>query len=451
MSTTVNPAGSLDVLSKYEVSLLTDPKHHQLKEIFRVCSLAVLNTGSDHDNCQDIIEAHKDFEIEILQTDRGVKLQVTNAPDSAFVDGEMIRGIQEHLFSTLRDLIYSHLQVLHSGRFNLVESKDITSANFHILRNAGVLNPIKYLNLVVCWGGHAISRTEYDYTKEVGYQLGLRNFDICTGCGPGAMKGPMKGAAVAHAKQRLVDSRFIGISEPEIIAAEAPNPIVNQLVIMPDIEKRLEAFARLSHAIIVFPGGVGTAEELLFLLGLLLHPENKGMPFPLVLTGPASSADYFESISEFIKSTLGEEALQYLSIIIDDPSEVARHINERVKMVKEYRKQTADAFYFNWKLHIPMDFQQPFAATHEAMSNLNLSKNQPIHELAAHLRRAFSGIVAGNVKTEGVTAVRDKGPFQLKGDPEIVSALDKILRQFVEQKRMKLGEQAYNPCYELVE
>ena len=48
--------------------------------------------------------------------------------------------------------------------------------------------------------------------------------------------------------------------KPGIIAAESPNPIVNDLVIMPDIEKRLEAFVRLAHGIVVFPGGVGTAE-----------------------------------------------------------------------------------------------------------------------------------------------------------------------------------------------
>ncbi|BBI61827.1 hypothetical protein HSBAA_31330 [Vreelandella sulfidaeris] len=97
------------------------------------------------------------------------------------------------------------------------------------------------------------SREEYEYTKDVGYHLGLRDLDICTGCGPGAMKGPMKGANVAHAKQRRKESRYLGISEPGIIAAEAPNPIVNELVVMPDIEKRLEAFVRLGHGIIVFP------------------------------------------------------------------------------------------------------------------------------------------------------------------------------------------------------
>ena len=63
--------------------------------------------------------------------------------------------------------------------------------------------------------------------------------DICTGCGSGAMKAPMKGAAIAHSKQRNIRGRYVGISEPGIIAAESPNPIVNELIIMPDMEKRL--------------------------------------------------------------------------------------------------------------------------------------------------------------------------------------------------------------------
>ena len=84
----------------------------------------------------------------------------------------------------------------------------------------------------------------------------------------------MKGATISHAKQRITNSRFLGLTEPGIIAAEAPNPIVNELVILPDIEKRLEAFVRISHGIIIFPGGAGTAEELLYILGILLNPKN---------------------------------------------------------------------------------------------------------------------------------------------------------------------------------
>ena len=84
------------------------------------------------------------------------------------------------------------------------------------------------------------------------------------------------------------------------------------------------------------------------------------------------------------------------------------------------------------------------------MSALNLTKNQPIHELAANLRCAFSGIVAGNVKEQGITLIQKHGPFELSGDKPIMDALDAILRTFVAQRRMKIGEGEYKPCYKVV-
>ncbi len=238
---------------------------------------------------------------------------------------------------------------------------------FHILRNARVLDYKSKPNLVVCWGGHSIGRDEYEYTKKVGYELGLRGLDVCTGCGPGAMKGPMKGATIGHAKQRIVDGRYIGLTEPGIIAAESPNPIVNQLVIMPDIEKRLEAFVRLAHGIVVFPGGVGTAEEILYLLGILLDPANAEQPLPVVLTGPRASAAYFEQIEHFIADTLGTQAAARLHVIVDDPAEVARFMVRGMQSVARVSALALDAYNFNWLLRIQPEFQLPFEVTHESM------------------------------------------------------------------------------------
>ncbi|WP_082885820.1 pyrimidine/purine nucleotide monophosphate nucleosidase domain-containing protein [Oleiphilus sp. HI0061] len=33
---------------------------------------------------------------------------------------------------------------------------------------------------------------------------------------------------------------------------------------------------------------------------------------------------------------------------------------------------------------------------------------------------------------------------------EIIEPLDKLLRTFVDQRRMKLGDKEYKPCYEVV-
>ena len=304
----IAPEGSLEILSQTEVGRLRQVSNEALHELFRRCSLAVLNSGGQLDDAKQILERYRTFEIQLVQQDRGIRLDLHNAPAEAFVDGKMIRGLREHLFAVLRDVLYNRIEVEGSGRFDLGDSTGITNAVFELLRHARCLTT-ETPNIVVCWGGHSITRNEYDYTKEVGYQLGLRGLDICTGCGPGAMKGPMKGAAIGHAKQRIHNGQYLGITEPGIIAAESPNPIVNELVIMPDIEKRLEAFVRTGHGVVVFPGGAGTAEEILYILGILLHPDNAEMPFPLVFTGPAEAADYFRGVDDFIGATLGSAAV----------------------------------------------------------------------------------------------------------------------------------------------
>jgi predicted Rossmann-fold nucleotide-binding protein len=445
----VAPKGSLEHLSQQEIAKLLDSGQGGLYPLFRKCALAVLSSGSATDDARAIFEKYRGFDLRIMRRAWGIKLEIKNAPASAFVDGEMIRGLKDHLFAVLRDVVFISNEI-EGGRFDLSSSPSITNAVFHILRNARVLETQVKPNLVVCWGGHSIGRLEYDYTKRVGYELGLRGLDVCTGCGPGAMKGPMKGATIGHSKQRIVNGRYLGITEPGIIAAEPPNPIVSQLVIMPDIEKRLEAFVRVGHGIVIFPGGAGTAEEILYLLGILLDPANSAMPFPVVFTGPAHSEDYFRQIHEFIGATLGESAQSRYQVIIDDPPGVARAMVQGLAQVRDYRRRQSDSYGFNWLLNIPLEFQLPFEVTHETMRALRLARDQPVHERAANLRRVFSGIVAGNIKEYGISAIERYGPFELCGEPSIMEQLDRLLRSFVAQRRMKFTGAEYTPCYRLV-
>jgi len=445
----VTPTGSLENLSQQEVDRLLDSSRGGLYELFRRCSLAVLNSGGETDDARAIFERYHDFDILIERKAWGIKLDLRNAPAGAFVDGRMIRGIQEHLFAVLRDVLYIHGEVYEHGSVELNDSAGITNAVYRILRNAGLLKPRVRPDLVVCWGGHSISREEYDYTKQVGYELGLRGLNVCTGCGPGAMKGPMKGATIGHSKQRIRDGRDVGLTEPGIVAAEPPNAIVNQLVILPDIEKRLEAFVRTGHGIVVFPGGAGTAEEILYLLGILLDPQNVAQPFPVVFTGPAGSADYFRQIDEFLVATLGAVARQCYRIVLDDPPEVAREMLRGMDAVREFRRRQSDAYNFNWLLGIPHELQKPFEPTHAAMASLEIRRGMEPHRLAAELRRAFSGIVTGNVKEHGIRLIEEYGPFEIHGDPELLRPLDALLGAFARQRRMKLAGD-YRPCYRVV-
>lgn len=445
----LNPVGPLSQLSQFEVDRLKQSVNGGLYKLFRNCCLAVLNSGVEEDDYENLFSPYEDFEVNLIRRERGVKIELINPPAVAFVDGELIRGVHEHLFAVLRD-------ILHMGgkyRFDtsdVPESRYLTDIVFDMLRHAEAITVGSDPNMVVCWGGHSIGEIEYKYTKKVGYQLGLREMNICTGCGPGAMKGPMKGAAIGHAKQRYSRGRYLGISEPSIIAAEPPNAIVNELLIMPDIEKRLEAFVRIAHSIVIFPGGVGTAEELLYLLGVMLDETNHQQVVPLVLTGPAHSKAYFEALDQFIGATLGPEAQSLYEIIVDDAVKVAQTIRRKQEAVHAHRRQTGDSYLFNWSLKIESDFQQPFEPTHQTMEDLNLHLDQPKAKLASNLRRAFSGIVAGNVKAEGIKQIRENGPFKINGDPTLMALLDELLESFVSQQRMKLPGSHYSPCYEVI-
>src|SRR5215469_9433240 len=136
----VGPRGSLENLSQAEIDKLLDSGQGGLYALFRKCALAVLNSGADTDDAKAVFDRYRDFDIRIVRQAWGIKLEVHNAPGSAFVDGQMIRGIKEHLFAVLRDVVFIANEILASGRFDLADSSAITNAVFHVLRNSRVLD-----------------------------------------------------------------------------------------------------------------------------------------------------------------------------------------------------------------------------------------------------------------------------------------------------------------------
>ena len=446
------PVGSMALLTKNEADAISLSGKGELYELYRNCSLAVLNSGNITDNSADLLENSKDFEINIIRNERGLKLELVNPPESAIVDGIVIKKLRNHLYSVLRDIIQltnlsSVLNASVIGQFD-DESDYLTHLIFIILRNAQVLKAGAKPNIAVCWGGHSICKEEYDYAYKVGFEMGLRYIDICTGCGPGVMEAPMKGSLQGYSQQCAQEKcRLIGLTEPSIIAAEPPNTMVDDLIILPDIEKRLESFVRLGHTLIIFPGGPGTAEELLYILSIKLHPENKHNFIPLILTGNKQSEEYFKALEDFLITCFGKEITRYYDLIIDDPVAVANKVKKNNESVFDHRTITHDSYCFNWTMKIPYELQIANTVTHEFMSSLNLTKEQEEWKLAANLRSAFSGIVAGNVKDYGIQAVKKNGPFVLHGDKMIIDELGKLLENFIKQHRILLSQKEYKPCY----
>ena len=86
ISAQISPTGRMAMLSKAEAAKLLDRGHGGLHQLFRNCSLAVLNCGSEMDDGKELLELYHDFDIRLIPRERGVKLDISNAPGNAFVD-----------------------------------------------------------------------------------------------------------------------------------------------------------------------------------------------------------------------------------------------------------------------------------------------------------------------------------------------------------------------------
>jgi hypothetical protein len=99
------PAGMLTTLSRMEVERLHDASRGGLYELLRRCSLAVLNSGNESDDAEALLEQYADFDIQVEQFNRGIRLDLRHAPAISFVDGKIIEGVRELLSSVIRDLV----------------------------------------------------------------------------------------------------------------------------------------------------------------------------------------------------------------------------------------------------------------------------------------------------------------------------------------------------------
>src|SRR4051794_3753027 len=85
VSARISPVAGMDVLSRDEVSRLRDASRGGLHALLRRCALAVLTSGTMSDDPRNMLERFPDFDIQVLQQDRGVKLELMHAPATAFV------------------------------------------------------------------------------------------------------------------------------------------------------------------------------------------------------------------------------------------------------------------------------------------------------------------------------------------------------------------------------
>jgi len=439
---TRNPphTGTLDVEIRPEVlgidtmyGAVADQIAHRIgasNAAFRETVAALIDIHkADNDDKRELREKYAGLEITVRRSARSLTLHCTGVPAEALLEGDIPERQKRQISQAVRDLVLEpHTAEAHG------DSAGVSRLVRSYLGRTRLLQQAPRPRCFV-WGGHATGREEYDFAKEVGYWDALANgTEFITGCGPGVMKAPFKGAVVAYGKQdfevRGLHRDFIGFSERGIIAAEAPNGLVSELVIFPDVEKRMEAFIRASHRGRIHPGGAGTAEELLTFLGMKAHPANADLPYPLDLV-ERPGGEYFRHLTEWIRTCFGDALDHLFEVHVGPPRRYAEHV-WRSGAAPEVTSLWNDALYF------PPEMQQPFEVTFDSMEGLDLSRDQEPFELLVNLRRFFSALVHLAVKEPDASDTWGGELPRIYGDRAVLEATDELIRWFDGAGRMKL-------------
>jgi uncharacterized protein (TIGR00730 family) len=172
---------------------------------------------------------------------------------------------------------------------------------------------------VSVFGSARISEDDPTYAaaQKVGAELAKAGFAVITGGGPGAMEAANRGC-------RDAGGLSIGCNI-ELPFEQAMNPYVDLGIDFRYFFVRKMMFVKYAEGFVVFPGGLGTLDELFESLTLI--QTGKVRHFPVVLFGGA----YWGGLVEWLRQPVlaeGKIAPEDLGLfyVCDDPGEVVPYI-----------------------------------------------------------------------------------------------------------------------------
>ena len=135
----------------------------------------------------------------------------------------------------------------------------------------------KFDNNVTIFGSARIAQD--DPLAQAAYQLGRSlsdgGFNVLTGAGPGIMQAANRGAFEGESK-----SIGLNISLPK---EQTPNPYLDECLLFEHFFTRKVMLIKYADACVFFPGGFGTADELMEILTLV--QTRKGRQIKILLFG----------------------------------------------------------------------------------------------------------------------------------------------------------------------
>ena len=157
----------------------------------------------------------------------------------------------------------------------------------------------------------------YVAARETARLFGERDWAVITGGGPGVMEAGNRGAQEGGGQS-------VGFNI-ELPHEQAPNAYLDISYTFKHFYARKVCFVKPSEGFVVFPGGLGTLDEMFEALTLI--QTGKVLHFPVVLVGRAQWHDLVDWIGDEVlrEGLISADDLALLSIT-DDPEEAVETI-----------------------------------------------------------------------------------------------------------------------------
>lgn len=281
---------------------------------------------------------------------------------------------------------------------------------------------------VLYFGGGKIEQPDFNHAMATSGRIatGHKRTQAITGSGPGIMEAAHRGPTDAINGA----ARNVGLTLEGLVHKESPGLHNHELVTLANMSRRLELFLRLSQGGVIFPGGIGTLEEIAAVLAILLHPKNEGVHYPFVLSErEEGDGTYMRTVMKFLEQTLGDQTKQHLSVHQGFSREGLEDI-----LALSGNKQG----HWNGGLHMPSTAFHPFKLdpSHVASIDLSHPQDNPIRFLG-HVRWFMNLLVQLIMIDREGDYIREHGIPVVKASQGVRDALTPVLDLVWAQGRVK--------------
>ena len=179
-----------------------------------------------------------------------------------------------------------------------------------------------FKNNVTVFGSARIKPTDplYNDAYELGKSLSNSGYNVFTGGGPGIMSAANKGAYEGKSKS-------IGLNI-ELPQEQSSNPYLDENITFDYFFSRKVMLVKYSSACVYFPGGYGTADELMEVLTLM--QTNKMKKVPIILYDSKFWASLLLWIEQSVeKSYVSKENFELIRVV-DSVEEIINTVETEV-------------------------------------------------------------------------------------------------------------------------